>query len=150
MKIVVAFFCESVKIVIRLINQATSNDELSSLNLGYCCFVRIDESKLTIIHAFLFCFTDEIPKIMMDHNLQPARFIEDFTMIAGKPILYFIAGIKVTLQKSKVQFGILLVRDTQGNGHALIAESRFPNQSIMPFFTLIKFCKILVGLWINS
>ena len=64
----------------------------------------------------------------MDHNLQPARFIEDFTMIAGKPILYFIAGIKVILQKSKVQFGILLVRDTQGNGHALIAESRYPNQ----------------------
>ena len=64
---------------------------------------------------------------MNDHNLEPAKFIEDFTMIAGKPILYFIAGIKVILQKSKVQFGILLVRDTQGNGHALIAESKFPN-----------------------
>ena len=61
---------------------------------------------------------------MRDHGLEPAKFIEEFTKVE-EAITYFIAGIKVILQKSKSHFGILLVRSLQGSGHALVVESKY-------------------------
>ena len=61
---------------------------------------------------------------MRDHGLEPAKFIEEFTKVE-EAITYFIAGIKVILQKSKSHFGILLVRNLQGTGHALVVESKY-------------------------